>query len=126
MKRQEVVQQPDYAQIVGVFSEGARASQAIEALKRAGFGEETISLTEYNPSPQAQTAPLAQQSDEVFQHMRILSHLAPLSARRLLVHVQAAGREQEAVGILVQQGANNSHIPAGAQLIHGAIVKPQE
>lgn len=123
MKRQEMVQQPNYTQIVGIFSEDARASQAIAALKQAGFGEETISLTEYNPSPEAEATHLAQQTDEVLQHMKVLSHLAPVSARRLLVHVQAAGRQPEAVDIMVQHGANNARIPPGAELIHGAIVK---
>jgi rhodanese-related sulfurtransferase len=123
MERHEMLQTPDYTQIVGVFSEDTLAKQAIEALKQAGFGEETISLTEYRPSAEAEAANLAQQTDEVFQQMRTLSHLAPVSARRLLVHVQAAGRQQEAVDILVQHGADNSHIPPGAELVHGAIVR---
>ena len=51
-----------------------------------------------------------------------LSQEIPASGRLTLVHVQAERREQEAVGIMVQHGANNSRIPAGTELVHGTIV----
>src|SRR6266581_2950538 len=41
---------------------------------------------------------------------------------RLIVNVDADGKEQEAVGILVNHGANNADIPPGTELVHGSLI----
>lgn len=96
----------DYSDIVGVFRERSQADQAVDELKQAGFAEDTIELTEYElPGVTEAVSPSLQASN-----------------KRIVVHVKAPGKEQEAVGILVQHGANNSDIPAGTQLVHGVLV----
>jgi len=42
--------------------------------------------------------------------------------KRLLVNVEADGKQQEAVGIMVNNGANNADIPPGTELVHGSLV----
>lgn len=44
------------------------------------------------------------------------------SDKRIIVHVKAPGKEQEAVGVMAQHGANNADIPAGTKLVHGTLV----
>lgn len=90
-----------YSHVVGVFRERADAEQAIEALKRAGFSENQMQLTFYNPNVDG----------EVHN-----------SRQRFVLHVDAEGREQEAVGIMASCGANNADVPAGTRLEHGSIV----
>src|SRR5437899_546900 len=95
----EYMHTPDYTHMVGVFEDRVHADESVEALKQAGFGENQIWLTEYDRRTPAKAADLSQE--------------IPASGRLTLVHVQAERREQEAVGIMVQHGANNSRIPAG-------------
>ncbi len=99
-----------YSNIVGVFRDRTNADHAIEALKQAGIGENTIELTEYNPvgAEEEQGVPLvASGTSEKGDVMSLVE--SGMSAQRFLVHVRAEGREQEAVAILVSCG------PAGAQ-----------
>ncbi|GAC1568790.1 MAG: hypothetical protein NVS3B14_19360 [Ktedonobacteraceae bacterium] len=95
-----------YSDVVGVFRERSNADQAIDALKQAGFAEDQIQLTEY----QLRTA--------------VEAEIPSLhdSDKRIIVHVNAEGREQEAVEILTHHGANNADIPAGTTLVHASIV----
>lgn len=96
----------EYSNIVGVFRDRSNADQAIDALKQAGIEENQIQLTEYNPTVAAEaSSPNQQESD-----------------KRIIVDVQAAGREQDAVGILAQHGANNADLPYGTSLAHGVII----
>ena len=93
----------DSSGIAGVFRDRSQAEQAVDELKQAGFAEDTIQLTEY-------------------KRRGVFSPSLQASNRRIIVHVKAPGKEQEAVGILVQHGANNADIPAGTQLVHGVLV----
>ena len=100
----------DYTHIVGVFRDHEQATQAIDALREAGIGGETVHLTEY-------TMPEVQQDTDT----EIVP--APQSGKkRVLVHVRAEGREKEAVGILTKHGANNADIPVNTELVEGEIV----
>ena len=96
----------DYSHVVGVFRERSQAEQAIDKLKRIGIGEDQIQLNEYN-------LPIAE---------GIGSSSRQESNKRLIVNVDADGKEQEAVGIMVNNGANNADIPPGTELIHGSLV----
>ena len=95
----------DYSHIVGVFRDRSQADRAVEELKQAGIGEDQIEVTEYN----LRTTEEAEGSSRYNANTRII------------VHVQAEGKEQGAVGILVQNGANNADIPPGTQLVRGSL-----
>lgn len=102
---QEYAVHPEYSQIVGVFRDTSQAIAAIEELKRAHFAEEKIKLTEYDPHLSAEEE----------------SALLQGADRRFFVHVDAPGKEEEAVGILAHHGANNSDLPRGTELVHGRL-----
>ena len=95
----------DFSDIVGVFRERSNADQAVDELKQAGFEGDHIQLTEYELQGAVEAASPSLQA----------------SNKRIIVHVKAEGREQEAVGILVQHGANNADIPVGTKLVHGML-----
>lgn len=96
----------DFSDIVGVFRDRSQADQAVDELKQASFTEDEIELTEYDLEGVVEAVSPSLQS----------------SNKRIIVHVKAPGKEQEAVGIMVQHGANNADIPAGMILVHGALV----
>src|SRR5229473_6710333 len=96
----------DFSDIVGVFRDRSNAEQAMESLKQAGFGEDHIQLTEFNP-PGAEETP---------------SPTLQASEMRLIVLVKTSDRDQEAVGIMAQHGANNADLPAGTRLVHGTVI----
>jgi hypothetical protein len=96
----------DYSHVVGVFRERSQAEQAIDKLKRIGIGEDQVLLTEYN-----------------LQNVEgISSSVRQETNKRLIVNVDAGGKEQEAVGIMLNNGANNADIPPGTELLHGSLV----
>jgi len=90
--------------MVGVFRERTTAEQALNELRQAGFWE--TELTVYDPHPAAEAV-------DSFQGD---------AGMRVLVHVLAEGREQEAVAILVSKGANNADLPLGTTLNHGSLI----
>jgi len=98
----------EYSDIVGVFRERSQAEEAMEELRQAGFAEDAMDLKEYELQGGVEaltTSPALQPSN-----------------KRVLVRVKAPGKEQEAVGILAQHGANNADLPVGTQLVHGVLV----
>jgi hypothetical protein len=95
----------DYSHIVGVFRDHSQADRAVEELKQAGIGEDQIEVTEY----------ILRTTEEAESSARYNANT------RIIVHVQAEGKEQGTVGILVQNGANNADIPPGTQLVHGSL-----
>lgn len=98
----------DYSDIVGVFRDRSQAEEAMEELQQAGFLEDEMDLKEYELQGGVEsltTNPVLQPSN-----------------KRIIVHVKAPGKEQEAVGILAQHGANNADIPDGTMLVHGVLV----
>ena len=101
---QKFAERPEFAHIVGVFRDTAQANSAAEELKQAGFAN--VNIKEYDsPSVVAgENAALA------------------TTEHRALVQVEAVGREEEAVGILARNGANNADIPHGTELVQGDLV----
>lgn len=95
----------DQSTIFGVFRDRSKADHAVEELKQAGFKEDQVKLTLYSP-PAAEESP---------------SH----ADSRIIVTVQADGREQDAVGILFNNGANNADLPPGTVIEHGSIISAQ-
>ncbi len=101
----------DYSDIVGVFRDRSQADQAVDELKQAGFSTDEIQLTEFELQGAVET-------------LSSSPSLQP-SNKRIIVHVKSPGREQEAVGIMAQHGANNADIPAGMKLVHGTLTSTE-
>jgi hypothetical protein len=95
--------------IAGVFRDPARAGRAVEQLRHAGFGEDQCRSTVYTLSAAGQVSTGAE-------------HAPGTGERRIVVAVSADGREGEALGILLRDGANNGDLPPGIALIDGVLV----
>ena len=109
----------DRSTIAGVFREHAGAALAVEQLKQAGFSEDQIQATSYHPTQNTNTS--TEEEVEGVPHPPGVGGVS-----RFVVAVNAEGKEHEALGILVRNGANNSDIPPGMALEHGALVSEQE
>jgi hypothetical protein len=96
----------DRSTIEGVFRDRARADLAVEQLKQAGFQDDHIRSTVFDLSSAGDV-----------QHAQ--------EASRIVVSVEAAGREPVALGILLRNGANNADLPPGVALVQGALVGAQ-
>jgi hypothetical protein len=99
------MQNTNPSHIVGVFRDHAKADHAIEELKQAGFREDQITSAVHSLQP-AQEAQTPENS-------------------RIVITVQAEGRDQQAFGILFNNGANNADLPPGMELRHSEIVGSQ-
>lgn len=88
--------------IVGVFRDHAKADHAVKELKQAGFREDQIRSALYSLEPAQET-----QTPE---------------NSRIIVTVKAEGRDQQAFGILFNNGANNADLPPGLELSDSEIV----
>src|SRR5260370_7846566 len=89
----------------GVFRDRDKADRAIEELKEAGFRDDQLSSTVCS----FKTTQEAQESEH----------------RRIVLTVKTDGRDQQAFGILFDNGANNADLPPGTVLEHGTIVSAQ-
>lgn len=87
--------------IVGVFRDQAKAEQAIEKLKEAGFTDDEVSSKEVGLNGASE-----EQSPET---------------TRTIVRVKAEGKEKQAFGILFSSGANNADLPPGINLSDSRI-----
>ena len=99
------MQNTDPSPIVGVFRDHTKAGHAIEDLKQAGFTEDQITSAVHSLQ-QAQEAQTPGNS-------------------RIIVTIRAEGREQQVLGILFDNGANNADLPPGMELRDGNIVSAQ-
>ena len=99
------MQNTDTSPIVGVFRDHAKADQAIEELKQAGFDEDQIQSAVVS----LQTAPEEQTPENT----------------RIIVTVKADGKDKQAFGILFNSGANNADLPPGISIRDGKIVSSQ-
>ena len=125
----DMIDTAQYAHIVGVFRDRAKADQAVEAIKQAGMS--AVALTVYDPqaagvvdTPVDTGEASAMDTSVDTNAVETTTRLA--TAPRFLVHVLAEGREQDAVSILAACGANNADIPPGTMLVHGSIVSADE
>jgi hypothetical protein len=92
--------------IVGVFRDQAKAEQAIEKLKEAGFTDDEVMSKEVSLNGTSE-----EQSPET---------------TRTVVTVKAEGKEKQAFGILFSSGANNADLPPGVTLSDGRITGTKE
>jgi hypothetical protein len=95
----------EQSNIVGIFRDRFRADHALDELKQAGFKEDQVKVTFYSP----------QAAEEFHRH----------ADSRIIITVQAEGREQDAVGILMNNGANNADLPPGTVLQDDSIISSQ-
>ena len=100
------MQNTDPSPIVGVFRDHAKADQAKEELMKAGFTEDQITsrVVSLHTAPEEQTP----------------------ENTRVIVTVNADGRDKQAFGILFSSGANNADLPPGMSLSDSRIVTSQE
>ncbi len=96
------MQNIDPSSIVGVFRDRAKAKHAVDELKQAGFRDDQITSALYSLEPSQKT-----QTPE---------------NSRIIVTVKAEGRDQQAFGILFNNGANNADLPPGLELSDSEIV----
>jgi hypothetical protein len=108
----------EFSNIVGVFRDRSQAEQALQALQEAHLSDEQPVLTIYQPAEEQEEESPLQPHEEGEEGSLPLK----TSNTRYLVHIRAEGKEQEAVGILVRFGANNSDLPHGTELVNGSIV----
>ena len=118
----------DRSIVVGVFEDQAQAEQAVNELRSAGFSDDQINLVVYSaPGPG---------EDLISDEKRIeagesRTDEAPgiftekSEVTRTVVTVQAEGREQEALGILLRHGANNADIPEALEAELAPILGPE-
>jgi hypothetical protein len=97
----------DLSIVAGVFRDHAKADRAIDELKQAGFRDDQLSSTVYNQHTEQEAPGSSEYS-------------------RTVVAVMAEGREQDAVGILFENGANNADLPPGVLLKHGTLVSAEQ
>ena len=90
-----------YSPIVGVFRDQAKAEQAVEKLKQAGFTDDQVVL---------KVVSLHQASEEQTPE-----------TTRTIVTVKGEDKEKQAFGILFSNGANNADLPPGITLSDGRI-----
>ncbi len=103
--------------IVGLFRDPARAKLAVEQLRQAGFSDDQIQTTAYYPA----------ENKDAGEGVGIAAHMPGAGGEsRFVIAVNADGREPEAVGILMRNGANNSDLPDGMVLEHGTLVSTGE
>lgn len=96
----------DRANGIGVFRDRSQAELAVNDLRLAGFDYDGTALTEFNPRAVEGTTGKRRRGP---------------SMKRFVVHVRAEGREQGALMILFNHGANNADLPPGTVLVHGSI-----
>jgi hypothetical protein len=82
--------------IVGVFRDQTKAEQAVEKLKEAGFTEDQI-------------------TSKVVGLHNASAEQTPENTRSILI-VKAEGKDKQAFGILLSNGANNADLPPGMTL----------
>jgi hypothetical protein len=100
------MQNTEPSPIVGVFRDQAKAEQAIEKLKQAGFTDDEVMSKEVSLKGTSE-----EQSPET---------------TRTVVTVKAEGKEKQAFGILFSSGANNADLPPGVTLSDGRITGSEE
>ncbi|HXZ04774.1 MAG TPA: hypothetical protein VEH81_08060 [Ktedonobacteraceae bacterium] len=99
------MQNTESAPIVGVFRDHAKADQAVEELKQAGYREDQITsrVVSLHSTPAEQTP----------------------ENTRIVVTVRTDSEDNQAFGILFNNGANNADLPSGMALIDGKIAGSQ-
>lgn len=108
----------DRSTMIGVFEDQTQAEQAVNELRSAGFSGDQINMEVHSAkaagedvvTDEQQTQTEAEEETTAAEMTPGVLKLKP-EVTRTIVTVQAPGREQEALGILHRNGANNANIP---------------
>ncbi len=102
--------------IIGIFEDQAQADLAMNDLRTAGFSNDQVNMEVRSASIGDENISADEQGTETAEGYTaagitpgVLTNKTQLS--RTVVTVQAPGREQEALGILHRNGANNANVP---------------
>ena len=105
----------DASAIVGLFDDQAKAEQAVNELRAAGFTDDQISMEVRSTNVTNEDSTAVEQSTEALEENTAEATpgtlLRKTEVSRTVVTVKAGGREQEALGILHRNGADNANIP---------------
>jgi len=108
----------DHSTIVGVFEDEAQADKAINELRAAGFSNDQVNMEAHSAKTAGEDIVSEEQQTQTEADEEVTAaELTPGVFRskpvvtRIVVLVQAPGREQEALAILHRNGANNANIP---------------
>ena len=118
----------DRSTMVGVFEVQAQAEQARNELHSAGFSDDQIHLVVHRAPGTGEEIISDEKRIEAGESR---TDEAPgiftgqPDVTRTVVTVQAEGREQEALGILLRHGANNADIPEALQAELAPILGPE-
>ena len=104
----------DRSTMVGVFVDQAQAEQAANELRSAGFSDDQVKLAVHRAPGTGEDILTDEKRSEAGERRTIEApgiFTGRPEVTRTVVTVQAEGREQEALGILLGHGANNADIP---------------
>src|SRR5260370_30905424 len=114
--------------IVGVFEVQAQAQQAVHELHSAGFSDDQVNLVVYRAPGTGEDIISDEQRMEAGERRTIEApgiFIENSAVVRTVVTVQAEGREQDALSILLRHGANNANIPEALQAELAPLLGPQ-
>jgi len=118
----------DRSTMIGVFVDQAQAEQAVHELRSAGFSDNRIHLAVHRAPGMGEDIITDAKSMEAGERRAdevqgIFTGKAEVP--RTVVTVQAEGREQDAVGILLRHGANNADIPEALAAALAPLLGPE-
>ena len=108
----------DRSTMVGLFEIQALAEQAVNELRSAGFSDDQVNLVVYRAPGMGEDIVNDERRIEAGERRTIESpgvFTGKPEVTRTVVTVKAEGREQEALEILLRNGANNSNIPSALE-----------
>jgi hypothetical protein len=118
----------DRSTMVGVFEVQAQAEQAVHELRSAGFSEDQIHLVVHR-APGTGEEIITDEKRTAAGESRTIEAPGIFTGKpdvtRTVVTVQAEGREQEALGILLRHGANNADILEALQAELASLLGPE-
>ena len=104
----------DRSIMVGVFEVQEQAEQAVNELRSAGFSDDQVNLVVHRAPGMGDDIITDERRIEAGESRTIEApgiYKGKPEVTRTVVTVKAEGREQEALAILIRNGANNANIP---------------
>ena len=116
------------ATIIGVFKVQAQAEQAVNELRSSGFSDDQIHLAVYRAPGVAEDLITETKRAETGEE-RTTETPGPLTERpevsRTVVTVNAEGKGEEALAIMLRHGANNADIPEALKAEVAPLFDPE-
>jgi hypothetical protein len=118
----------DHSTMVGVFEFQAQAEQAVNELRSAGFSDDQVTLVVHRAPGMGEDFIAEEKRIEAGESSTIPApgiFAGPFGVTRTVVTVSAEGRGQEALAILLRNGANNADIPEALRAELAPILGPE-